>query len=146
MKTTFRSFYAARMALTRRFVPFISTAHADDLNIKTDPGVPRRSMRILHPDRLQLRQSSGGTNADEILTRLVRRGDDDQLRHRTGNEKRVNLKKPTVTVGTTPRQSYNRYLKAPSLMFLAGNAGTGLPQLIRGINRNPAMTPVWRCS
>lgn len=128
MKTTFSARFMQRMALTTALcAAFISTAHADDLNIKTMiPGVPQ----IDAESYILIDYNSGKVlaeqNADErrdpaSLTKMMTSYVIGQAM-KAGKFKETD----TVTVGNDTGPPAIRYLRFLADVPQAGNAGTGL--------------------
>lgn len=125
-----------RMALTTALcAAFISTAHADDLNIKTMiPGVPQ----IDAESYILIDYNSGKVlaeqNADErrdpaSLTKMMTSYVIGQAM-KAGKFKETD----TVTVGNDAQATGNPVFKGSSLMFLKPGMQVPVSQLIRGIN------------
>lgn len=136
MKTTFSARFMQRMALTTALcAAFISTAHADDLNIKTMiPGVPQ----IDAESYILIDYNSGKVlaeqNADErrdpaSLTKMMTSYVIGQAM-KAGKFKETDL----VTVGNDAWATGNPVFKGSSLMFLKPGMQVPVSQLIRGIN------------
>lgn len=136
MKTTFSARFMQRMALTTALcTTFISTAHADDLNIKTMiPGVPQ----IDAESYILIDYNSGKVlaeqNADErrdpaSLTKMMTSYVIGQAM-KAGKFKETDL----VTVGNDAWATGNPVFKGSSLMFLKPGMQVPVSQLIRGIN------------
>lgn len=136
MKTTLSVRFAKRLALTAALaVTALSTAHADDLNMKTMiPGVPQ----IDAESYVLIDYNSGKVlaeqNADErrdpaSLTKMMTSYVIGQAM-KAGKFKETDL----VTIGNDAWATGNPVFKGSSLMFLKPGMEVPVSQLIRGIN------------
>ncbi|MBU5513291.1 serine-type D-Ala-D-Ala carboxypeptidase, partial [Enterobacteriaceae bacterium S18_ASV_15] len=136
MKTTFSARFVQRMALTTALcAAAFSTAHADDLNIKTMiPGVPQidaESYILIdyNSGKVLAEQNADARRDPASLTKMMTSYVIGQAM-KAGKFKETDL----VTIGNDAWATGNPVFKGSSLMFLKPGMQVPVSQLIRGIN------------
>ncbi|ENJ4075927.1 D-alanyl-D-alanine carboxypeptidase DacA [Enterobacter hormaechei] len=136
MKTTFSARFVQRMALTTALcAAAFSTAHADDLNIKTMiPGVPQidaESYILIdyNSGKVLAEQNADARRDPASLTKMMTSYVIGQAM-KAGKFKETDL----VTIGNDAWATGNPVFKGSSLMFLKLGMQVPVSQLIRGIN------------
>lgn len=136
MKTTFSARFVQRMALTTALcAAALSTAHADDLNIKTMiPGVPQidaESYILIdyNSGKVLAEQNADARRDPASLTKMMTSYVIGQAM-KAGKFKETDL----VTIGNDAWATGNPVFKGSSLMFLKPGMQVPVSQLIRGIN------------
>ncbi|WP_312585053.1 D-alanyl-D-alanine carboxypeptidase DacA [Atlantibacter sp.] len=136
MKTTLSVRFAKRIALTTALtVAALSTAHADDLNIKTMiPGVPQIDAEAYilidyNSGKVLAEQNADARRDPASLTKMMTSYVIGQAM-KAGKFKETDL----VTIGNDAWATGNPVFKGSSLMFLKPGMQVPVSQLIRGIN------------
>ncbi|WP_313053763.1 D-alanyl-D-alanine carboxypeptidase DacA [Atlantibacter hermannii] len=136
MKTTLSVRFAKRIALTTALaLAALSTAHADDLNIKTMiPGVPQIDAEAYilidyNSGKVLAEQNADARRDPASLTKMMTSYVIGQAM-KAGKFKETDL----VTIGNDAWATGNPVFKGSSLMFLKPGMQVPVSQLIRGIN------------
>ena len=136
MKTTLSVRFAKRIALTTALaLAALSTAHADDLNIKTMiPGVPQIDAEAYilidyNSGKVLAEQNADARRDPASLTKMMTSYVIGQAM-KAGKFKESDL----VTIGNDAWATGNPVFKGSSLMFLKPGMQVPVSQLIRGIN------------
>ncbi|GGD09796.1 D-alanyl-D-alanine carboxypeptidase DacA [Franconibacter pulveris 1160] len=136
MKTTLSVRFMQRVALATAFsVAALSTAHADDLNIKTMiPGVPQIDAEAYilidyNSGKVLAEQNADARRDPASLTKMM-------TSYVIGQAMKANKFKESdlVTIGNDAWATGNPVFKGSSLMFLKPGMQVPVSQLIRGIN------------
>jgi len=136
MKTTLSVRFAKRIALTTALaLAALSTAHADDLNIKTMiPGVPQIDAEAYilidyNSGKVLAEQNADARRDPASLTKMM-------TSYVIGKAMKAGKFKETdlVTIGNDAWATGNPVFKGSSLMFLKPGMQVPVSQLIRGIN------------